>query len=289
MRRIKKVLALLAVLLLALPCSAPAESAGAPERPAPILCTYYRQAGWGDSVQVGYVDTEGGLWLLTGNDSDLRWLQGEAEQLEYLRSYSGFTRVEQLGSDALFDLKSLVLSVTAQEGQAQSAADDAGIEASYAIRYDRDDHATSVLLGVSGDAVYENTTPDAQALYAWLRAAFPQVTSYAGKPFMGPAGFTPVSLRSFCGLDGVDLAGVKISGGVTDCEVGFLPLDLTAQDEQEILDLITNGMVTGKANATMVTGGTKVFHLEDRAGNWLCDIELYEGLLVRSDGMYYLK
>ena len=35
----------------------------------PILYTYYRQLGWGDSVQIGYVDSNGDLWALKGNDS----------------------------------------------------------------------------------------------------------------------------------------------------------------------------------------------------------------------------
>ena len=289
MRRIKRILILLVALFLALPCSAPAEGTGASERPSPILYTYYRQLGWGDVMEIAYVDSEGGLWLLTGSDSDLHWPWKEAEQLEFLRSSGGFTRVGQLKSDELFDLKGLVLSAEDMGGEIQPAANDAGSEYSYAVQYDRNDQATLILLGVSGDELYENTDPDAQALYAWLRSAFPQVTSYAGEPYMGPAGFEPIPLHSFTGLIFFDPAEVKVSGGYMDCEAGYIPFDLSPEDEAEILDLIANGMVTGKANASMVTGGTKVFHLEDRAGNWVGSIELYDGLLVWADGMYYLK
>ena len=51
--------------LLGAPLLAAAEAA------RPILLTAYQQEGWGDAVQIGYVDEEGGLWLIVGQDRDL--------------------------------------------------------------------------------------------------------------------------------------------------------------------------------------------------------------------------
>ena len=53
----------------------------------PILYTYYRQLGWGDSVQIGYVDSNGDLWALKGNDSELEWPGGRENQLRYLEEH----------------------------------------------------------------------------------------------------------------------------------------------------------------------------------------------------------
>ena len=53
----------------------------------PILYTYYRQLGWGDSVQIGYVDSNGDLWALKGNDSELEWPGGRENQLRYLAEH----------------------------------------------------------------------------------------------------------------------------------------------------------------------------------------------------------
>ena len=58
---------------------------------------------------------------------------------------------------------------------------------------------------------------------------------------------------------------------------------------EEIIQFILNSHVTGKANATMVTGGTTEYIISDENGNYLAALELYEGLLVRNDGMYHLS
>ena len=58
-----------AVIALALGILAPAQA----ERPKIILYTAYRQMGWGDAVQIGAVDENGGLWAVIGSDAELKW------------------------------------------------------------------------------------------------------------------------------------------------------------------------------------------------------------------------
>ena len=81
--------------------------------PRIILYTYYRQMGWGDSVQIGWVDRDGGLWLLTGNDSELHWPYKTDEQLAYLRSCTDMARTGTLSREELFALRGMAASVPA--------------------------------------------------------------------------------------------------------------------------------------------------------------------------------
>ena len=79
----RTVAAVIMLLFFLLSCCAYAEI-----KPAyPILFTYYRQIGWGDRVQIAYVDSKGGLWLLKGYDSELQWPARSAEQILYLSSH----------------------------------------------------------------------------------------------------------------------------------------------------------------------------------------------------------
>ena len=101
MKRIIIVFFLILVFLFSVP--------GYADKPSvrPILYTYYRQLGWGDSVQIGYVDSNGNLWALKGNDSELEWPGGRENQLRYLEE-KNFENIGKLDYDDLFDLKSLV-------------------------------------------------------------------------------------------------------------------------------------------------------------------------------------
>ena len=75
------------------------------------------------------------------------------EQLNWLAAYRLPEAAGALSSDELFELKSLVACVTAREEQPSPAANDAGTERSYAIRYAQGE-AEAVLLGMSGDSRY---------------------------------------------------------------------------------------------------------------------------------------
>lgn len=275
----------LAVMLLTMGAVAPALAA---ERPAIILYTAYRQMGWGDAVQIGAVDENGGLWAAAGDDSELAWPYGWEKQLAYLQTSSNLDEAGQLTRDELFALSSLIASVQATEKERVGWMCDAGTESSWAVRYDREGHAEAIVLGMTGDDLLENTDPNAQALYRKLRLLFPFVRSYEGE--MTEAwGFQPVPVAAFCHLDGIDWDGVTVSTVITDCEAGPKEAEVTAEEAKQIIDLMKNAVVTGKANALCVTGGAAVFYFSGRDGNSLGSIELYDGLLARPDGMYQLQ
>ena len=104
-----------------------------------------------------------------------------------------------------------------------------------------------------------------------------------------PGGFQPVPVSIFCKMENVDFEQVTITAGRSDCEAGYMELTVSDAERESIIHLMTNGFVTGKANASLVTGGTFTFVFSDNAGNYLGSIELYKGLLVRSDGMYSIS
>lgn len=254
-----------------------------------ILYTAYRQIGWDDVVQVGCVDEDGRLWLLTGSDADLNWPADPEKQVGYLSACRSMTSMGEMDSEDLFDLKGLVGCTENQGNDYHDAADDAGVESSYGVRYDSEGKPELVLLGMSGDSCFENTDRNAQALYLLLRKMFPQVQTYAYEEYMGPEGFRAVSLIEFCGWIGLDLAHAVICGERVECEDGLIKVELDEDQQEEIRSLVMTGTVTGKANATFVTGGTMVYFFCDEEGNVLAALELYRGLLVWNDGMYYLK
>ena len=273
------------VICLALSMIAPASA----EQPELILFTVYEQCGWGDALQVGCVDSDGGLWALSGSASALGWPSGVTEQMEYLSEPGRLTCVGSLDSERIFELKSLVYGVEAQEGKPVPAACDAGTEASYAILYDRDGNAEAVLLGMSGDDMFENMDPDAQALYLALWELFPGITHYSGALGMGPAGFQAVPVWAFCGYSTVGLDTAEVRAAYMDCEAGPIDLELTEQEVAQVKKIARDAMVTGKDNGYFTTGGTVVFSFYDGEGELLLSLELYSGLLVCSDGMYSLE
>jgi len=96
----------------------------------------------------------------------------------------------------------------------------------------------------------------------------------------------PVPVWKFChGLrDGLDSA--VITAEKTSCLEGPLPVEITAEEAEQIRSLAINGMVTDKANEISVTGGTWIYTFETPGGKHLLSVEMFEGLIVGSDGMY---
>ena len=258
------------------------------ERPSIILYTAYRQVGWGDAVQIGAIDIDGGLWTARGYDSELKWPYGWENQIAYLQTSDFLAEAGKLTNDDLFALKSLVSTVSAPEGKPSGWMCDAGTESSYALRYDREGNAEAILLGMTGDDFLENTDPNAQALYLKLRLLFPFVRCYAGE-ISESWGFQPVPLAAFCGLEGIDWDSVTVSAVYEDCEAGPRELEVTESEAKRVIGLMKNGVVTGKENALCVTGGTKALFFTDRDGKAVGSITLYNGLLVRNDGMYSVQ
>ena len=103
-----------------------------------------------------------------------------------------------------------------------------------------------------------------------------------------------VPLAEFCGMDlsaydENSLCKPRITVYESDCEIGLIQVRLTAEDYEYYLDLALHGVVTGMANATMVTGGTTVIIFETADGGFLGSLEFYQGLLCASDGMYFVE
>lgn len=267
------------ILILILMVSACAEST---VKRSVLLITEYQQMGWGERFQLGVVDSDGNLWTYeTEPRGDIPYAREElvtwAETTDQLQLRSTISRTD------LMDLMSLVQTVPMQEVIYANCACDAGEQTSWAVRKARDGKNEIIILGASGDDVYENTDPSAQSLYQTMRSFFPWITSYEGEAGMAPAGFPATDILSFCGFDGAKLTGLVMHCYTNDCEECLkktTPL-LTAE---EIMRLT----VTGKKNAMSVTGNTTIYQFVDENGNQIASFEFYENMLIRSDGMYSL-
>ena len=285
----KKILAVIfaAVLLTGLAIGAYAETE---EMPGILLVTVYEQEGWGDTICVGFVDRNGGLWMLEGSASALGWPYAPREQIAYLLQSDQKVQIGKISPDQTFDLKILVQYAEAQQPDPKGWACDAGTQRSYAV-LTQDGETEIIMLGMTGDVMWENTDENAQALFAHLCRLFPTVPCYADmymKTTGEPWGFTPVKLRDFLQLDWLDQEDITMECWMTDCEEGLIDCPVTAEDTEEILNILRNASVTGKANATVVTGGTYVFCFYDSEGKQLGYFEVYEDLVVFSGGMYYI-
>ena len=261
------------------------------EIPDIVLVTVYEQMGWGDEISVGFVDEDGGLWTLEGSASGLNWPYAPEEQVAYLLRSEQKVQVGRLSADDRFDLNGLIECAEPQQPAPCAWACDAGTQRSYAVR-NRDDRPEIMMLGITVDDIWENTDANAQALFAHLRRLFPNVRCYADeyeKTTGESWGFTPVKIRDFLQIDWLDREGITMECCLTDCEEGLIDCPVAAGDTEEILNFLRNGSVTGKANATFVTGGTYVFSFRDSAGEYLGSFEVYGDLLVSNDGMYYLE
>ncbi|MDO4483984.1 MAG: hypothetical protein Q4C54_06010 [Clostridia bacterium] len=244
-----------------------------------ILMTSYQQLGWGERFSFGALDDEGNLWTYSSLSRDGVPFEDD-ELLTWAETTDLLEEAGSISSNSLFDIKSLVNTVQPQEEHYSSDACDAGTQKSFACR-GKDD---IVLLGTSGDSMFENTTPAAQSLYRTLRKLFPKVPSFNGDPYISPAGFQPVPLLEFCGYVDLDLTGLTVSACAMGCETGAedFETELTPADFAAMT-------VTGMHSATMVTGGTDFYYLKDKEGNTAACIEFFGDLLVMPGGMYYVR
>ena len=101
-----------------------------------------------------------------------------------------------------------------------------------------------------------------------------------------PEMFEEQPIWQFCGGSSDGLESAEISGCAIDCEAGPIAFELTDEEKEEIRRLAMYGVVTGKENDTMTTGGTNVYYFENSEGECILAIELYSGLIVGRDGMY---
>ena len=273
------VLFLMILSLLSVPFGASAE-----EMPEFLLITAYRQFGWGDRLEIGAVDTQGGLWTYEAETGALECPSGTVEAADFIRAMPGLTKYGTLDAEELERLTGLVVCLPVCEERAVAAANDAGTQTSWALRTGRDGVREAVVLGMSGDDLLENPDPGAQELYAVLRKLFPGVCDFDGEEPIAPKGFQSVPLADFCGYADTDFANAKVEVFASDCETGLSPTESDRTAEQ-LLGL----QVVGKENSLCVTGGTTVYTLVGEDGEALASFEFYDGLLVRDDGMYRVK
>ena len=256
----------------------------------PLLLTV-RISVWDEfPFSIGVVDANGGLWQYDGVfESQGDWwhtLQGLAAQ-------GKLTRVGDLSHSELFELESLVYTVNTDNIiTGNNFIDDGDTTERYAFRTNINDDEMDteiILLGTEGSDMRENTCPAAQALYKRLATLFPDIQSVDYGPGTVPAGFQPVPIAEYCRISGIDAENIVVRCYDSDCEIGLIDVELSEKEQQDYLNLIRNGFVTGMANATMVTGGTYVIVFENADGAYLGSIELYHGLLCMNDGMYEIE
>ena len=267
------------------------EAAVEQSSPKIILYTFFWQIGEDDRLEIGSLDESGVTHTLSGYFSEMEWPNQVEEQLKYLAQTEKFNTAGTLDSNEIFAVKSLIYSVEKQAyDPVYTGILDGGTEESYAVRYSKEGEPEFILLGKSGEVFYENTDPNAQALYLRLRTLFPGVPNDAyDEPGMGPEGFKPIPLAEFTGLETSDLLNAEITAYLTDCEEGSIPLELTAEDKSALMDLIRNGTVKGKADCVSSTGGVTGYTFHEPDGSQLGTVEFEDGLLVTGSGRYYIE
>lgn len=263
--------------------------AASAETPRPILCSVYEQEGWGDRVTISFVDEKGGLWTGEGSASRMDWTGDLEDKALRMPQLDDLNNVGELSHDDLFAVKSLVASVEDQ-GRKLSAGMmlDYGIVFDYAIRYSRDGEPECVLLNANGDSVFANSDANAQGLRLWLVRAFAQGGNLDQDQVLAALGIVPTSMPAFCGYDATAIPTAEVTAMLMDCEAGPIPVELSEKEINRFRELATKGRVLCKANAMETTGNIHSILFRDAEGNTITVLEFYEGLLVRSDGMYYI-
>ncbi|MBQ8093746.1 MAG: hypothetical protein IJ242_09250 [Clostridia bacterium] len=279
------------LLCLCLIClTAQAETTDVPHPGNIILYSFYLQAGWGDRVQLGCLDDQGQVFTMEGSDSQLHWPYDFQSQLTFLTSHSELAYRGTIAHDDLFDIESLIFQTEDQGTASRPGACDAGTEYTYTVQYPKGSDPVRILLGMSGDDIFENTDPNAQSLYWCARQLFPNIWYYAYSDLnMGPAGFRQEKLAAFLGISDSILENGIITCCETDCETGIIPVELTPERESAIRHQLLTSKVIRKASCVSVTGGTFCYTFQDPDGNILGSVELYEGRLVLPGGMYELS
>lgn len=242
------------------------------------------------------IDAEGELWSLESADAE-----ENEDILQLLRERRGM-KSEGTITGSKYDGKYVdreriremaVMADTAEAaaGVPEETGADIGEYAVYAVKYDPDGNPEPVLLGISGDAVFENTDPGAQALYRFMTCfqCFRLPCGFAEEG-LTPHGFTMVTAREFFHLENVNAETAVLTAAMTDCEEGYIDAQLTEEDRRKVFAILERGVIIGKENPWLVTGGTMVYFFRDENGEYLGTIETYDedGLAVAADGMYRL-
>ena len=258
------------------------------------------------------LDRDGTLW--TNEQWEYTWPYSAEEALQAVierrgmkeyalnQEFSGImgnlNEDEANSSGVWRDLVSLADTVMPGTEMAQKTGIDDGAEYIYAVRKNQDGDMEAVLLGVAGSRVYENTDPAAKTMYQFMwrilrgtefGSDWP-VFGYAAQP-VAPRGESMVSVKEFFHLKDFNAEELKVTAVMTDCEEGLIPVQMTEEDAERIRVLADRGVVIGKRDSWVVTGGTTIYDLRDAAGNEIGQIETseHDSLAVAADGMYQLS
>ena len=306
----KSKLLLLCMLLLALVGGAVAEGTGSSPDALPrvVLFGVYRPDPESDTVALGCLDEAGDLWVAEQAGSS--WPASTAGIEGLLSARRGMHRLENVLDDYydgylmdrewLSDLCAVADTVPLQEGVPEETGLAGWCLGVYAMRAAKSGEPEPVLLGMAGRFLFENTDAGAQMMYRWmwrkltLMEIFSSDAGYAAER-IEPHGFEPVTLREFFRLpDRAEES--EITAESVNCLTGYEKLELTGENLEEIRTLIRRGVVIGKRNATVVTGGTTMISLLGTDGQVLGSMEFFrtapdeygsqELLAVARDGMY---
>ena len=248
------------------------------------------------------IDEDGIVWRTA--EADLKPGYTEEDLMQLIQERRDMTRrIETLASaaygmyskDELKELAEWAASVPAAEGTPEETGVNTDETAIYALKNGEDGHTESILLGMSGRRLFENTDPNAQALYQfmwtqlyWEVKDFRPSYGYAADG-IAPYGFRTVSVREFLGLEKVDAATAVITIVENDSEAGPKEPEVTEKDREWALAMLERGIITRKVNNRRVAYNTKsyLFHTPD--GEYLGRIELSRGMAVTDDGMYQMS
>ena len=289
---------------LAVCVSAPCSAAGPEDTPVPrtedharvIMYSIVKEKADSDTFSICCIDRDGRLWTARNvsaeqEDEILRILQERRDMQSDSLLYStenGKTILE----DRFKDLAVMADLVEKANGNPTPTGADIGTESVYALRDDADGNPEPVLIGACGSTVFENRDRNAQALYQFmlLHQGLTPPCGYAEEG-LTPHGFNLVSVREFFGLEGVNGETAEIRGAMSDCEEGFINVQLTEEDRKRALTLLERGVVIGKYDPWIDTGGTMNYFFYDENGKFIGGIETSEEdcLAVGPDGRYTLS
>ena len=283
------------------PTATPEPTPRPEDRPKVILYSVTKPNEELGFIGVSCIDEAGNRWGVQNADLDIDYTQEEL-----LRLLAERRDMEKAGNlDSLLygderyieagvirDLISMADTVKEDGGAPEKTGYDGDANLIYALQYDADGNPAPVLLGANGSEVYENKDPNAQTLYAfmWEHQYLYEPCGYAAEG-LTPHGFEPVSVRQFFGLENVDGQTAVITAAMQDCEEGPIEVKLTEKDREKVRAILERGIIIGKQNAWVLTGGTMCYYFHDAQGGYLGCIETYkeDGLAVSNDGMYRMS
>lgn len=278
-------------------CTADETPASRPQDcPRIIMYSILKENPDSETFSVCCIDAAGKIWTVRDvpaeQEGDLLQLLAERSDMKSDSLLYNVENGKDVLEDRFKDLATMADLVEKANGDAVPTGADTGEERVYALKFDADGNPEPVLLGVCGSAVFENKDRNAQALYQFM-LQFQSLTPPCGWAAEGlsPHGFKTVSVREFFGLENVNAETAVITAAMSDCETGFIDVELSEENRKKALALLDRGVVIGKHNPWMVTGRTMNYFFYDENGKCTGSIETCEedSLAVGPDGMYTLS